>query len=503
MLNRRQFLHTASIASASIISTSSITGFKTPENNKRPNILWLVAEDLSPDIACYGNEIVNTPGIDTLASQGIKFQNAFATCTVCSPSRSAFMTGMYQTTIAAHQHRTVDPKPLPANTKVFSEYLKQAGYFIFNGQFVDAKNTTNPENWTTKKGKNDFNFLYNHDKLFQGTHWRDNKNANPFFGLIQFHETHRTFRRDPENPIDPAKVDIPPYYPDHPITRQDWANYLETVQVLDKKVTHVLKQLNKDGLADNTIVFFFADHGRPHVRDKQFLYDGGIKVPLIIRWPNKIKPGTVNNNLVSLIDLAPTVLKMANVTPPPNIQGIPLFSDSEEKRSHIIAARDRCDETYDRIRCVRTKKYKYIKNFFPNLSYMQPNAYKIRNYPVWTLIKVLYNQGKLTDAQAAFASDFRPPEELYDLKNDPHEINNLAQNPDYKSILTKLRSTLDNWIQKTDDKGQIPEDPTIAAEVYLRRHRPNKIKKMKRAGLSPDIKPLDYLEYWQKKLEID
>ncbi|NQT83325.1 sulfatase-like hydrolase/transferase, partial [bacterium] len=249
-----------------------------------------------------------------------------------------------------------------------------------------------------------------------------------------------------------------------------------------------------------TIVFFFGDNGRPHVRGKQFLYEGGIHVPLIVRWPGHIKPGAIVDDLVSAIDFGPTCMRVVGIEPPSSMQGQVFLGANAKKREYIVAARDRCDETYDRIRCVRTKRFKYIRNFFPNFPYTQPNLYKKRQYPVLTLMEVLYAQGKLTPEQARFMASSRPAEELYDIPNDPHELHNLAGDPDCQEILNKLRATLNAWIKETGDLGEIPEDPRIAAEQFLTRHAPGHNRVMRRRGLSPDVAPVEYLEYWKKEL---
>ena len=488
-INRRNFLKKATVATGGITLSGSFKNLTSSENLKdKPNILWLIAEDFCPDIGCYGNTQVKTPNIDKLTSEGVRFTNVFSTAPVCSSSRSAFMTGMYQTTIGCHQHRTPVRKPLPDNIKVITDYFREAGYFTSNCSNGD---------WT-KRGKTDFNFKV--EDPFDGTDWRQREPGQPFFSQINFHETHRKFTRDPENPIDPNKIDIPPYYPDHPVTRRDWANYLESAQVLDNKIGKILKRLEEDGLADNTIVFFFSDQGRPHVRGKQFLYDGGIHIPLIIRGPVPIKPGTVVDDLISTIDFAPTCLNLSGIKVPHYLQGQIFIGNTKKEREFIAAARDRCDETFDRIRCIRTKQYKYIRNFFPEFPYTQTNLYKIREYPVLTLMKVLYAQGKLTQDQAHFMAPFRPHEELYDLSNDPHEIHNLANDPKYNSILEDLRAQLNEWIKQTKDQGENTESPKVAADVFLNRHLPWTIKTMGERGLSTDISPADYLKWWEKQL---
>ena len=490
-MDRREFLGRCAIVSGGAVLFGGGESVVYGDESQRPNILWIIAEDICPDIGCYGNGIVKTPNIDRLASEGARYTNAFVTCPVCSPSRSAFMTGMYQTTIGAHQHRTNDKKELPGDVKLLPEYFRKAGYYTSSCGYT--------EKWD-RRGKTDLNFKI--DKPFDGIDWRGRRGGQPFFSLVQFSETHRDFKRDPSRPIDPKDVNLPPYYPDHPVTRRDWADYLECVQVLDKKVGKVLERLEEDGLAGNTVVFFFGDNGRPHVRGKQFLYEGGIHVPLIVRRPGKIKAGSVIDDLISLIDLGPTSLKLAGVDCPAHMQGRAFLGDDVVKRDYIFAARDRCDETYERIRCVRNKRFKYIRNYFPNLAYTQCNLYKERQYAVWTLMKILYAEGKLNKEQAQFMASRKPVEELYDLVSDPHEINNLAEKEEYATVLQELRDVLDEWIKETKDKGEVPEDPNIAAKCYREIHKPWHERVMKKRGLPNDIGLVEYMEYWKKQLGI-
>jgi len=268
-----------------------------------------------------------------------------------------------------------------------------------------------------------------------------------------------------KDPVDPARVKLPPYYPDHPIARQDWATYLDSIQLMDQYVGRILKRLDDEGLTENTVVIFIGDHGRCHIRGKQWLYDGGIHIPLIIRWPGKLKAGRVCDDLVSAIDISATVLKIAGIEPPKYMEGrVFLGPDANaerrpqvEKRDYIIAARDRCDETVDRIRCVRTGRYKYIRNFMPERPYTQINRYKERSYPMLPLMKQLHSEGKLTPVQALFMAPRKPDEELYDVRNDPYEIRNLADSAKHQKTLKKMRAILDKWIKDTSDKGQFPE----------------------------------------------
>jgi arylsulfatase A-like enzyme len=412
----------------------------------------MIAEDFSPDLGCYGNRVVQTPNIDRLAAQGVLYTSAFVTAPVCSPSRSALATGMYQTTIGAHNHRSHrdDGYTLPTGVRLFTEYLREAGYHTSNLKGGELEGT----------GKTDFNF--NVEKPFDGADWSERKEGQRFYAQINFSETHRAFKPFPERPIDPGSVELPPYYPDHPAVRLDWALYLETAQHLDRKVGRVLDRLEKEGLAEDTIVFFFGDHGRPMPRGKQFLYEGGIHIPLIVRIPEKYRPegftpGSSNDDLISSIDITATTLSLAGVKLPANMEGRPFLGPDMQPRDHIVCARDRCDETVDRIRAVRTRQYKYIRNFYPDRPYTQQNIYKDTSYPPLQVMRQLHAAGKLTVAQAPFMAGKRPEEELYDLEADPYEISNLAGSTDQQQTLEHLRGLLDAWIQQTKDQGAIPE----------------------------------------------
>jgi N-sulfoglucosamine sulfohydrolase len=433
----------------------SLAGFARASAPARPNILWLIAEDLSPDLGCYGNRAVQTPNLDRLAREGMRFTNAFVTGPVCSASRSAIATGMYQTTIGAHNHRSHrdDGYRLPHGVEPFTRYLQRAGYH--------TSNVINAAPGVRGTGKTDFNFVT--EDIFDGKDWAERRKGQPFYAQVNFSETHRPFRRCPERPVDPARVEVPPCYPDHPWVRKDWAMYLETLQNLDTKVGKVLARLEQEGLAEDTIVFFFGDHGRPMPRDKQFLYDGGIRIPLLIRIPEKYRPagyqpGGVSDALVSAIDITATTLRLAGVEPPTHMEGRPFFGPGVQPREFIIAARDRCDETVDRIRCVRTRRFKYIRNFFPERPYTQQNVYKDVNYVTLAVMRQLQEAGKLSGPPSAFLAPRRPPEELYDLAADPHETRNLADDPKYRRTLEEMRAILDRWIRETGDQGQHPED---------------------------------------------
>jgi arylsulfatase A-like enzyme len=447
---------------SAIVTLAGATGSHAAD---RPNILWLIAEDFGPELACYGTSQVTSPNLDRLAAEGVRYTHAYTTAPVCSASRSAFMTGMYQTTIGAHNHRSHrdDGYTLPDGVRVFTGWMRDAGYFTANIRQLPAsfgfKGT----------GKTDWNFSYS-EKPFDSDDWADLKSHQPFYAQINFQETHRKFHA-PAN-ADPDKVVIPPYYPDHPVTRQDWAQYLDAASELDRKIGLILDQLAADGLAENTVVVFFGDHGQAHVRGKQFCYEEGLHIPLIIRWPAAFpapahfKPGTVDDRFIEAIDLAPTMISMAGATKPAGMQGrIFLGDDAEPNREYAFGARDRCDETVFRLRTVRDTRYRYIRNFTPDRPFLQDNAYKQRSYPVWNLLKELHAAGKLTPEQEVLCQPTMPAEELYDLQADLHEIHNLAEStsPEHQQALQRLRGVLEKWIEVTDDQGRFPEPPEVAA----------------------------------------
>lgn len=429
----------------------------------RPNILWLVGEDFSPDLGCYGTQEVSTPNLDRLAESGVRYTRFFTTAPVCSASRSAFMTGMYQTTIGAHNHRSHrdDGYPLPDGVRVISDWMRDAGYYTANIRQLPASFGFNGS------GKTDWNFTY-HPKPFDTDRWDDLKAHQPFLAQINFQETHRAFHAPAH--ADPKQVVIPPYYPDHPVTREDWAQYLDAATELDRKVGLILKQLEADGLASNTVVIFTSDHGQAHVRGKQFCYDSGLRVPAIVRWPQdfpapeRYQPGNVDDRLLMAIDWAPTLLAIAGAAKPAKMQGENIFSPkSQGARKYAFGARDRCDETVFRFRTARSERYRYIHNFTPERPFLQTNAYKERSYPVWNLLKELDAQGKLTPLQQFLTAPSMPAEELYDIVADPYETKNLANSPDHQSVLMEMRAAVDRWIDDSNDQGKQLEPPELAA----------------------------------------
>ena len=449
---RRQFL--GGVAAAGAIGC----GVSSPEPW---NIVWIIADDLSPDLSCYGSTEVSTPNIDRLAAEGARFTNAYVTCPVCSPSRSALITGMYQTSIGAHAHRSHrdDGYALPEPVRLITDYFREAGYYTANDH----------QSGLGGRNKTDFNFQYK--KPFDGSNWRDRAAGQPFYAQVNIFEPHRGkatepwgFAADIDSPTDPSAVTPPAYYPQDEVAKKDWAGYLDAVRMLDEKVGRVLDRLEEDGIADRTVVMFFGDHGRPMPRDKQFLYDGGIRVPLVIRWPGQLEPGSVRDELVSSIDLSATSLAIAGIEVPSHLEGrVFLGGHKAASREYVFAARDRCDETVDRIRAVRDKRYKYIRNYHPDRPYMQLNRYKETSYPIWRQMLRLEKEGQLSASENPFLARSRPEEELYDTETDPDELHNLAGSPEHQQILTRMASALDLWVQHTGDMGEQTEDPSIAA----------------------------------------
>ncbi|GAB4141498.1 MAG: hypothetical protein Tsb009_11270 [Planctomycetaceae bacterium] len=455
----------------SLVMVANTDNAKAAAKPSKPNILWIIGEDLGPELGCYGTPQVWTPHLDKLAKSGMRFTNAFTTAPVCSASRSAFMTGMYQTSIGAHNHRSHrrDNYRLPKGVRLMTHRLQDAGYFTANLRHISKKKN---DRFFRGTGKTDWNFNITR-KPFDSDRWDDLKSHQPFYAQINFSETHRggawnNAHQHIAKTADPAKVKLPPYYPDHPVARKDWAQYLNTVMALDRKVGMVLARLEEDGLAENTIVIFMGDHGRAMVRGKQWCYDSGLHIPLIIRWPKEIsmpkqfKPGTVSDQLISALDLTATTLAYATGGKPKNMQGRVFFGPkAEPAREYVYAARDRCDETVFRIRTVRNKRYRYIRNFMPERPFLQRNRYKEKQYPVIALMRTLHAQGKLNDVQKVLMAPHRPAEELYDIKNDPYEIHNLANSLEHQAILKTFRAKLNTWIEETNDLGRIPESKEI------------------------------------------
>lgn len=450
-MNRRHFLQTLGpgVAAPALLNSGGMRLARAADaaKGKRPNIVWIIVEDMSPNFGCYGETTIRTPHVDRLAAEGVRFESAFVTCPVCSPSRSALITGMYQTTIGAHHHRSgrgTEKIHLPPATPLVPVLFQQAGYFTCNGYFNRRKN---------RPGKTDYNFEWD-KSIYDGTDWSGRKTGQPFFAQIQLAGGKGRTKNTPK-PVDPADVKLPPHYPDDPVIRDDWAQYLNAAMNTDIQVGQIVKRLEDEGILGNTYIFFLTDHGISHARGKQFLYDEGIRVPLIVRGP-ALKAGTVRDDLVVHIDMAATSLGLAGIPVPESMEARDLFATDFQAREYIVSARDRCDETVDRIRCIRTDRYKYIRNFYPRRPHLQPCAYKDKK-EILVALRRLHREGKLNRDQLLIFAEERAPEELYDLKNDPYELHNLAGDPAHQDTLARLRRTLNKWIEKTGDRGTKPE----------------------------------------------
>jgi arylsulfatase A-like enzyme len=436
---------------------------EAPKIKSKPNILWIYLEDTSPLIGSYGTSIIATPNIDQLAEKGQVYTNAFMPAPVCSASRSSIITGIMSTTLGVHNHHSSRTEEsaiyLPEGIQTIPEIFKKAGYFTFNN------------------GKDDYNFTYDRKALYsQDYFWHplygkkgeplpfsELKNKMPFFGQIQLQGGKEIFspkfKENVKTPVDKAKIKLPPYLPNHPAIIEEYANHLDAIQITDEKVGEIMKQLNENSLLENTIVFFFSDHGMRLTRHKQFLYDGGLHVPLIIadfRHVGKIGSGTVNTDLVSGLDLGTSSLALAELPIPGYMEGKNIFIESNE-RKYIVSTRDRCDFTIDRIRSVRSKEFKYIKNFMTDRPFAQPTYMDVDGVEFVKVMKQLHAEKKLDSLQDRFFSEERPSEELYNIKKDPFELNNLAENPNYIGVKDKYAGILDQWINDTNDQGQYPE----------------------------------------------
>jgi len=429
----------------------------------QPNILWIVTEDIGCDMACYGTKGVHTPHMDQLAAEGLLYTRAYTTASVCSPSRSSFMTGLYPHQVFSKNMRIRKPleqKSLPEGVDIFTRYLRDAGYTIgFPGH-----------------PKKDWGFLHSKTKPYDTTDWVELTQKQPFFCQYQFYDTHRVnLKRDdgkmypflacPEHPVDRADIELHPYTPDSPKGREELRAYLENVNLLDVNIGKLIADLKAKNLYENTIIVVMGDNGPPIFRGKGFLYERGILMPLIVRVPKQfkmnIKPGSQTDELVSALDMAPTFIDLAGGNIPDYMEGRIFFGPNKQAApGHLFAMRDRHGMNVDRCRSVCSKVFKYIRNYVhPMTCYTN----SLPNVAASTEGKKLFDQGKLPAHQTPYFKE-KPEEELYDLNKDPYELNNLAQDPAQKERLAEFQSTLTEWIKRTGDKGEF-EDPAALAEM--------------------------------------
>jgi uncharacterized sulfatase len=420
----------------------------------RPNILWISAEDIGPQFGCYGDPHAITPNIDRLASQGTRYTNAYTTAGVCAPCRSGIITGMYQNSIGTHHMRC--NSLLPSWLKPFPKALKESGYYCTNNSKTDyqfSKPSTN-EIW---------------DQSGSRAHWKNRKKDQPFFAVFNYTGCHEsgiaseskyksvTANLTAKERQDPNKIStLPPYYPDTPAVREDWKRNYELITAMDSWAGSLIKEIKDQGLYEETIIFFWSDHGVGLPRAKRWLYHSGTHVPLIVRIPGQLA-GKVDHQLVSSIDFGPTVLNLAGIKVHDNLQGRAFLGKNlSAPRKYVFGARDRMDERYDIIRAVFDGRFRYIRNFEPLKPY-----YQYMNTPekgaTMREIRRAENESSLTVAGKLFSSSEKPVEELYDIKVDPHEINNLASDSKYLSKIKLMRNVMSNWQSTIGDIGLIPE----------------------------------------------
>lgn len=439
---------------------------KFPANQSkidRPNILWLVAEDLSAIIPPFGDNTVATPNLTRLANEGVRFTQVFSSSGVCAPSRAALATGMYQNRIGAQHMRTTNIANYgveglvpyeavpPAYVKMHSEYFREAGYYASNNAKEDYQFQKTVTAW---------------DDSSATAHWRNRAEGQPFFSVFNFGITHESqVWAQASNPLlvdEDLDVPIPPYLPATEIARSDIRRVYSNIVAMDRQVGDILGQLEEDGLLESTIIFWYSDHGGPLPRQKRLLYDSGIHVPLIIRFPDQYRAGQTDDQLISFVDFKSTALSLAGIQPPDYVDGRSFLGDYEDSmpREYVHAAADRFDSKYDMVRAVRDERFKYLRNFKPEIPYYLPLEYRER-MPIMQELLRLRDSGTLNESQAQWFRESKESEELFDLENDPHELINLASNPLYDKKLAELRSELDRWIEQIDDKGFMPESELI------------------------------------------
>ncbi len=443
---------------------------------ERPNILWIISEDMSAHFGCYGETAIKTPQVDQLAAEGVRFSRAYVTAPICSTSRSAIITGMYQTAIGAQHHRSGRGEvkiTLPSGVTPVPALFKQAGYWTCNAD------------WPVKpadKGiaKTDYNFEWDMS-MYDGNDWAARKNGQPFFAQIQLHGGKvRDGTKAPEilrkqlGDLTPSEnLLLPPYYPRTPAMLEDWALTLDACRLVDLQVGQIRARLEQEGLLANTVIMFITDHGVSHARGKQFLYDEGTHIPCIMRGPG-ITAGTVRQDLIEHIDLAATSLALAGIAKPVAMQARDVLAKDYKPRDIVFSARDRADETVDHIRSVRSERWLYIRNYLPNRPHLQPNNYKDHKR-CYVALRAAEAAGQLDELQKRLLlSPTRAAEELYDLSTDRFQIDNVVSDPAHAVVLAELRARLATWEQQSNDRGRTPESDAqydSDMETYLKERK--------------------------------
>ena len=399
---------------------------------ERPNILWLTSEDHGPEMGCYGDQLARTPNVDALAAKGMLFTRAWSCAPVCAPARTAIISGVYPSSSGGLHMRSM--VPLPEQIKLYPQFLREAGYYCTNNSKEDYNCQKPAGLWDNSSGK---------------AHWRNRGDGQPFFAIFNSTKSHESqIRTRPHQAItDPAKVRVPAYHPDTPEVRQDWAQYYDKVSAADADAGRHLQELAQAGLADDTIVFYYGDHGSGMPRSKRWPSNSGLHVPMVVFFPEKwrhlapeeYRPGGRSERMVNFVDLAPTLLSLADIKPPAWMQGHAFAGPHQTKPPEFLfGERGRMDERYDLVRSVTDGRYVYLRNYFPHVSQAQRVAYQFQT-PTTRVWWERFEQGLTNDAQSIFWRVPKAPEELYDLQSDPDEVRNLAASPEHQTILERLR----------------------------------------------------------------
>lgn len=420
-------------------------GCGAPGPEERPNILWITSEDNSPFIGAYGDDYADTPNLDRMADAGILYENAYATSPVCAPSRYTLITGTYANRMGTENMRSV--YPIPDNIRFYPAYLKDLGYHTTNNVKKDYNTIDQPDVW---------------DESSTEAHYSDRDEGQPFFHIHNFTTTHESRLHDEIDTLihDPDDAPVPPYHPDNETVRRDWAHYYDQITLMDKQVGELLDELNESGEADNTIIFYYGDHGGALPGAKRFMNQRGLRIPLIVYFPTKfehLRPKEKRTDrLVSFVDFPAALLSLAGLEPPEFMDGEPFLGEYEtEPREYIHMYRGRMDERYDLSRGVRDQEFLYIRNYMPQRIYGQYLQYLWRA-PTMQVWEEEYQAGNLNEIQSQFFEP-KPPEELYLISEDPYSVNNLADDSSYQNDLLRLRQVNSDWVREIKDLGFIPE----------------------------------------------
>lgn len=427
-----------------------LTCFVPAWGANQPNFLWLTSEDHGPQMGCYGDRYATTPNIDALAAKGMLFKKCWSNGPVCAAARTTIISGMYPPSTGAEHMRSM--VELPQGKQLYPQFLRAAGYYCTNNNKEDYNLTKPKDTW---------------DESSKKAHWKNRGNGQPFFAIFNETCSHESQIRTRPHPQvhDPKGVRVPAYHPDTPEVRQDWAQYYDKVTEADASAGQRLKELEEAGLADETIVFYYADHGSGMPRSKRWPSNSGLHVPLVVYFPPKWRhlapkeyaAGVQSDRLVSFVDLAPTLLSIIGVKPPDWMQGHAFAGKFQtEPQPYLYGFRGRMDERYDCVRSVTDGRFVYVRNFMPHLSQAQHVAYQMQT-PTTKVWKKLFDAGKTTPEQSLFWKEPKAAEELYDLSADPDEVHNLADKPEHAQTLLKMRQAQEDWALKIRDIGILPE----------------------------------------------